>query len=117
MIEPAHVVAIGGALGALARYGVYRTVVVGDLPAATFLVNVLGSFVLGLLLFWGVGETTWQLLAIGFCGAFTTFSSFAVETVQLFERGDHALAFGTAVANLGGALVAIGLAWLVLLPL
>lgn len=111
--EPAHLVGTGGALGAIARHWVYRTITWEDLPAATLTVNVLGSFLFGLLVFAGVSESTLQLLGIGFCGSFTTFSSFSVETVQLWERGDRAVAVTNAAANLLVSLGAIGLAWLV----
>ena len=109
--EPAHIVGTGGALGALARHWVYRHVTWEDVPAATLVVNVLGSFLFGALVFAGVGESTLQLLGVGFCGSFTTFSSFSVETVQLWERGDRAVAVGNAAANLIVSLAAIGLAW------
>ena len=110
--EPAHLVGTGGALGAVARYWVYRHVTWRDAPAATFVVNVLGSFLFGVLLFVGASESTTLLLGVGFCGSFTTFSSFSVETVGLWERGDRRLAVTNALANLLVSLAAIGLAWL-----
>ncbi|MHC3436740.1 fluoride efflux transporter CrcB [Natrialbaceae archaeon A-gly3] len=112
--EPAHLVGTGGALGALARYWVYLEVSWEDLPAATLVVNVVGSFLLGVLVFAGVDESTLQLLGVGFCGSVTTFSSFSVETVQLWERGDRTVAIVNAGVNLLASLVAIGLAWLIL---
>ena len=89
---------IGGALGALCRYGVgllCAGVRVLSLPFGTFAVNVAGCFVLGLLT--GLGERhtgippqLMLLLTTGFCGAFTTFSTFSSETVKACESG-HAL--------------------------
>jgi CrcB protein len=90
-------VAVGGALGALARYGVTRVVHVpaDGFPSSTFVINVSGAFVLGWFLTL-VHERPWParyarpLIAIGFLGAFTTFSTMAVETVTLAKDG-HAI--------------------------
>ncbi|QCC58595.1 fluoride efflux transporter CrcB [Natrinema thermotolerans] len=113
--EPAHVVGTGGAIGAVCRYLVGHWVSSrlesGRLPLATFVVNVVGSFLLGLVVFAGASESTLRLVATGFCGSFTTFSSFSVETVRLYEDGDRVLAIGNAAAGLAGSLAAIGLAW------
>ncbi|SEQ88548.1 fluoride efflux transporter CrcB [Natrinema salaciae] len=112
--EPAHVVGTGGAIGAVLRYWVSQRVARVSserLPLATFAVNVVGSFVFGLAVFAGAGESTIELVGTGICGSFTTFSSFSVETVRLYERGDRALAVGNAGANLACSLAAIGLAW------
>ena len=85
-------VALAGALGALARYGVHGLVqsrVASQFPFGTVVVNVTGSFVLGLV----VGLATYQgldadvrtVVGTGFIGAYTTFSSFSYETFGLFE--------------------------------
>ncbi|MCB8977035.1 MAG: fluoride efflux transporter CrcB [Ardenticatenaceae bacterium] len=86
-------IAIGAALGANARYlvGVWASGRFGaDFPYGTFLVNILGSFVLGFLLSLGTGRLQLSpqarlLLAVGFLGAFTTFSSYAVESLNLWR--------------------------------
>jgi CrcB protein len=113
--EPAHVVGTGGAIGAILRYWVSerlaRRAASDRVPLATVAVNVVGSFVFGLAVFAGAGESTIQLVGTGICGSFTTFSSFSVETLRLYERGDRALAVGNAATNLAGSLAAIGLAW------
>ncbi|APX97319.1 fluoride efflux transporter FluC [Natronorubrum daqingense] len=109
--EPAHVVGTGGAIGALLRHWVYLQFSSERFPWPTLAVNVLGSFVFGLATFLGAGDTTIQLVGIGICGAFTTFSSFSVETVQLYERGDRLLAVANAAGNLALSLSAIGIAW------
>ncbi len=111
--EPAHLVGTGGAIGAICRHLVYRHLSSDGLPIATLTVNVLGSFVFALLVFGGASESTVQLVGLGACGAFTTFSSFSVETVQLWERENRLLAVGNALGNLVLALAGIGLAWLV----
>ncbi|OAQ53366.1 hypothetical protein HTG_07765 [Natrinema mahii] len=113
--EPAHVVGTGGAIGAIGRYWVGQWVSSrlerDRFPLATVVVNVLGSFALGLVVFAGASEATLHLVATGICGSFTTFSSFSVETLRLYERGDRALAIGNAAVSLAGSLAAIGLAW------
>ncbi|OLZ42741.1 chromosome condensation protein CrcB [Natrinema saccharevitans] len=113
--EPAHVVGTGGAIGAVCRYWVGQWVSSRlereRFPVATVVVNVLGSFALGLVVFAGASESTLQLVATGICGSFTTFSSFSVETLRLYERGDRTLAIGNAAISLAGSLAAIGLAW------
>ena len=110
-VDPAHLVGTGGALGALCRTLVGEYVDVEEVPASTFLVNVLGTFVLALATFAGLGGDVLFFVGTGFCGAFTTFSSFSVETVRLWETGERALAAVTAAGNLVGAGVAIALAW------
>lgn len=58
-----------------------------DYPRGTLLVNVAGSALLGLLVGVGIGTTAWAFLAVGFCGGLTTYSAFAVHTVDLGRRG------------------------------
>lgn len=101
-------VALGGALGTLARYGASELVPVapGTFPTTTLLVNVAGSLMLGLLL--GALERTRPrditlrpLLGVGFLGGFTTFSTLSVETVQLVRAHDA----GLALLYVGASLV------------
>lgn len=107
-MNAALLVGLGGVLGALARFGVGSL-----LPGRTrdtLAVNVLGSFALGGLtagLADGSGLLT--LFGTGFCGAFTTFSSFAVETVELYERSGTRAATRNATVHLVGALVGVSL--------
>lgn len=109
---PAHLVGTGGAVGAICRHWVYLRVGSETFPWPTLVVNTLGSALFGGLLFSGAGDTAVSLLGLGFCGAFTTFSTFSVETVHQYERGDRRLAVANAVANLACSLAGIGLAWL-----
>ena len=92
-------VAVGGAIGAVLRFAVggwVTTWVDPGFPWATFVVNLSGSLLLGLLL--GVlpdlatAPELRALLAVGFCGAFTTFSTFSYETVALLQDGSYGLA-------------------------
>lgn len=89
------VVALGGAAGAVARYAVVLIVATfwrRDFPLATLLINVSGSFVLGFFATVAAERTAldpmWRLLvATGFVGAYTTFSTFEYETQRLTESG------------------------------
>lgn len=111
MTEPVLLVGLGGAIGALGRYAV-GTIVDGDgFPLSTFSVNVLGSFLLGLVLFADLNESASLFVAIGVCGAFTTFSTFSVDTVRLVEDGHVRTAIVYALANIVVSVVAIGIAW------
>src|SRR6266545_2530011 len=109
------VIAAGGALGAPARYGLAQLILVpaGGFPWATFWTNVSGSLVLGLVLVLVIERfppTRYArpFFAVGFLGAYTTFSTFAVETDVLLKDG-HAT---TAVACALGSLVAgLGAVW------
>lgn len=120
-------VAIGGAIGALARYGI--TILVTDMgdhkfPLATMLVNVLGSFVMGVLFVLVVEktvvpDTVRPVLMVGFLGAFTTFSTFSLDTLSLWQNGDLLIALlyalGTVVLCLTAISVAVWLTSLVLI--
>lgn len=113
MIEAA-LVGVGGAVGATSRYLVGTLVQPAELrfPADTLTVNVLGSFVLALVTSLGAGSGVVLLVGIGACGAFTTFSSFSVDTLRLWESGRPALAAIYALSNVvlaTGAVVAADL--------
>ena len=111
---PYLLVAIGGALGSVARYG--TGVLVGKVwdstfPLATMLINVAGSRAMGLFIGYLVRTTPgWQadgrlFVAIGVLGGFTTFSSFSLDAISMLERGD----VGPALFYVVGSVV-IGLA-------
>lgn len=79
-------VGVGGFLGAVARYSAsqyFHENHTFRLPSATLLVNILGSFLLGLLIGKGTSEMWSLLLGTGFLGSFTTFSTFKLEGIQL----------------------------------
>ena len=114
MTDPAYLVGVGGVFGAVARHLVYVALRDGgDVPRATLAVNAAGSFALGTLTAAGVGESTTLLLGTGACGAFTTFSSFSVETVQLWDAGNRRAAAANAALNLVCSLAAAALGWVV----
>ena len=104
-------VAVGGALGAVARYGLsgwVQSVAGGTFPWGTLVVNLLGCFLLGfafrVLQLSAVSPALRGAVTVGFLGAFTTFSTFGLETVGLLLDGRWA----RAVASVGGS-VAVGL--------
>jgi CrcB protein len=110
---------IAGAVGAPARYlldGFVQDRTEGAFPWGTFVVNITGSLLLGLItgaaLYHAFPSTPKIWLGTGFCGAYTTFSTFTFETVRLLEEGAIVDAFLNAVASLliGTAAAAAGLA-------
>jgi len=110
-------IAVGGAVGALGRYwvssGIYG-LFGREFPYGTLVVNVLGSLVMGwsyilLLERLSVGPEVRGLLLVGFLGAFTTFSTFSIETLNLLEQGAH---WKAAVNVVASVLACIGATWL-----
>jgi len=112
-------IAIGGALGSVARYwcsGVAARLFGETFPWGTLIVNVSGSFVIGLFatltgpdgrMF--VGPTARQFVMVGLCGGYTTFSSFSIQTLDLFNDGEWLY----AGANIAGSVILCLLAvWL-----
>ena len=100
-------VAVGGAAGAVLRYGVGKLAGVQadtSIPWHTFAVNVTGAFVLGLLIVAAArqGWPGWwrPLLGVGLLGGYTTFSTFSMEVVELGLRGAPLLAGGYALGSL-----------------
>ena len=107
----------GGAIGTLARYGISgltHKVAEGVFPWGTLMVNLTGAFIIGLL--WGLWETekissnVRTFVFIGILGGYTTFSSYALETLNLFRDGETKLALINILASnfLGLLLVFLG---------
>ena len=91
MIREIVAVGIGGALGSMSRYLVSYVCLLG-FPAGTFTVNAAGSLLMGFLLeMLGAGTASW-LLSVGFCGGFTTFSTFSSDVVRMLKSGDYTAA-------------------------
>ena len=111
-------VASGGALGAVSRYAVDRAVnsILGTVVVGTFVANVSGSFLLGIVVAAvggriGLSEEARAFVAVGFLGSYTTFSTLAVATVQYSTHGDWARAglnvVGSVVIGVIAALAGI----------
>ncbi|WP_188151384.1 fluoride efflux transporter CrcB [Teredinibacter waterburyi] len=110
-------VAIGGSFGAMARYGVSLALAPqsSKFPFGTLTANVLGSFLMGVCYIVIVEKgllpaTMRQPLMVGFLGAFTTFSSFSIETLNLIQAGNWPLAGVYMGASLGLCLLAVYIA-------
>ena len=95
MLKSFLLVGLGGALGSMSRYGVARMLsgIQASFPIATFVVNIIGCFILGLFLGFLeknqlVKSHLMLFLAVGFCGGFTTFSAFAYENHIFLKAGD-----------------------------
>ncbi|WP_288489393.1 fluoride efflux transporter CrcB [Alistipes finegoldii] len=91
MIRELMAVGFGGAAGSIVRYLLSGGILAGQtllgFPAGTFTVNAAGSLLIGILLEASVSETLGWLLIVGFCGGFTTFSTFSADTVRLLRAG------------------------------
>jgi CrcB protein len=107
-------VGLGGALGSMLRYGAYVLIPAKDFPLATLLVNIIGSFLIGLIIASSVKDDNflinWKLfLATGICGGFTTFSAFSAENVAMLQNGKYTLALLYSFASVASGIAA---AWL-----
>lgn len=108
-------VAAGGAFGAVARYAVVSgfTVLFGHgFPLGTMVVNVVGSFLLGVLievsaLVWSPSPEIRAMIVVGMLGSFTTFSAFSLDVAALWQRGDVWLSVGYAVTSVVLSVAAI----------
>lgn len=109
-IEPAHLVGTGGAIGALCRHYLAQAVEREEFPLGVLTVNVVGSFVLGLVTFASVNNEILLFVGTGACGSFTTFSSFSFATVDLWNNGYRMKAVLNGGLNLLGSLLAVGAA-------
>lgn len=104
--------AMGGILGTFLRYRMTESpLLLGALQVNVLLVNVVGSFILGLFFVvsqqWGVDTKFILLVAVGFCGSLTTMSAFALETTNLLENKQFGLFAIDVLANVGLSIGAI----------
>ena len=112
-------VAVGGALGAVLRYevviGMSNISFIG-MPTGVLSCNILGSFLLGILISWSmkdplISENLRIFLQVGILGAFTTFSTFALEVFNMTEKGDYTIAMIyvvlSVILSIGGLFLGI----------
>lgn len=105
-------VAVGAVAGALLRYATTgRPLFWGSLPTSVLIVNVVGSFILGVTMAavqrLGIGSGFVLLIGVGFCGSLTTMSSFAFETAGLADAGLYFVAAGDVLLNVGLSILVI----------
>jgi len=119
MLEKLVIVAAGGGLGSVCRFVVSALTANFRFPVATFAVNILGSFAIGLVCAYftahsNVSANVKLLLMTGFCGGFTTFSAFSLESMNFIENGNwlflflyvsSSVTFGIAAVFLGYCLL------------
>jgi len=115
-------IAIGSALGGMARYACSRAVALryGEtFPWGTLTVNILGSIVIGFVAALAAPEsrvmispTARQFIMVGLCGGFTTFSSFSLQTLELVRNRDFGEAFGNIVLSVAACLAAVAIGYI-----
>jgi CrcB protein len=120
-------VAVGGAIGSVARYwfsGVVATSFGGIFPWGTLLVNISGSFAIGLIFGltdaqgrWMASPNTRTFLMIGICGGYTTFSSFSLQTLNLMRDGEMFKAGANCLASVALCLFAVWLGYVLALTI
>ncbi len=111
------IVGLGGFAGAVARYTLsdwVQRLAKGDFPFGTLIVNVLGCFLIGILMGWvqarqDLSHHLRLLLTTGVLGSFTTFSTFGYETLALLEKGDLKLGLANIAANLALGILSVWL--------
>lgn len=118
MISATHLllIGLGGGVGSILRVVVAELLPAGRMPWGTVAVNIVGSLVIGWVLA-RVGPTSsntghWQaFLAMGFCGGFTTFSSFSWQTLEQLRQGQHLSALIHVLVSVGVCVLATWLGW------
>ncbi len=104
--------AIGGLVGTLLRYRITESsFLIGALPVNVIVVNVVGSFILGVFAIisqqWNLDSKYVLFVAVGFCGSLTTMSSFAIQTTNLLDDRQYGLMAINILANVGLSIGAI----------
>lgn len=114
MLKNLLLVGLGGAAGSMLRYAFSVWLKHASFPLATFLVNIIGSFVIGLVFAYALRSESfainWRLfLAAGICGGFTTFSAFSLESLSLLQQQRIGMFF---LYVIGSLLVGLAATWL-----
>ncbi|MEO7801210.1 MAG: fluoride efflux transporter CrcB [Ginsengibacter sp.] len=105
------VIAAGGAIGSMLRYSVALTSLSKSFPTGTLVINIIGSFVIGILaamfLKNAINATLWRLLAVGICGGFTTFSAFSLEAFNMLQHQFYTNFLLYIVASIAAGLLSV----------
>ena len=122
MVKDFLAISVAAIVGANLRYLLSRLAAMelgSVFPYGTLFINIVGSFIVGFFVIWtserALVDPRWRLLVVvGFCGSFTTFSSYAFETISYFENGQWGLMLANVLTNnilcLGGVLAGMALA-------
>lgn len=115
-------IAVGSALGGMARYACSRAVALryGEtFPWGTLTVNIIGSIVIGFIAAISAPESRIMVspnarsfLMVGLCGGFTTFSSFSLQTLELFRNRDFGEAFGNILLSVAACIAAVSIGYI-----
>jgi CrcB protein len=105
MLKNLLLVGLGGSIGSMARYAVSLLIRSKSFPYATLSVNIIGSFIIGVVFAMSIKETglsnNWRLfLATGICGGFTTFSAFSLENMELLQNGKIGMALSYIIFSI-----------------
>ena len=114
-MQTVFLISLGAMIGANLRYLVAQyaaKLIPSSFPFGTLIINFTASFILGFFLIWTtervLADPRWRVfIAIGFCGSYSTFSSYAFETFALFEQGQFAIAALNFLANNALCLLAV----------
>jgi fluoride exporter len=114
MLKNFILVGLGGAIGSMLRYAAQLFITTKHFPFATLTVNILGSFIIGLVLALSIKDDTflnnWKVfLATGICGGFTTFSTFSADNISLFQSGKYSIALLYIITSVLISILAAGL--------
>ena len=115
MIRELIAVAAGGALGSMLRYALSGIALAESVwcgfPLGTFAVNAAGSLLIGVVLGAELPPPAVRLLAVGFCGGFTTFSTFSADTLRLLRAGNYGPAAAYAALSIAVCLACTAAGW------
>lgn len=112
-------VGAGGAIGSICRFlcSVYLPpLLMGKIPGTTFIVNILGSVLIGCLFAWqhrANSDTLYLLGMVGFCGGFTTFSTFSLEQFKLIQSGQISMALLYALLSVSLCMLGTFIGWII----
>ena len=111
MIKNLLLVGLGGSIGSMVRYAASLLIKSKAFPYATLSVNIIGSFIIGLVFALSIKEAglsnNWKLfMATGICGGFTTFSAFSLENMELLQSGKIGIALTYIIVSVVAAVIA-----------